>query len=54
VGELQRQRRHAVRGLATDADQLARLTHIPGTIWVGIFGLLTLGALMTGGWLLLV
>jgi hypothetical protein len=53
VGELQRQRRNG-GPLTTDADQLARLTRIPGTVWVGIFGLATLGALVAGGWLLIV
>ena len=54
VGELQRQRRYGGGGLATDADQLARLTRIPGAVWVVIFGLITLGALVAGGWLLIV
>lgn len=42
------------RGLtsASDADQLARLTRVPGTIWVGVFLLLTGAALVAGGWLL--
>lgn len=52
VLELQAQRRRR-RGGASDADQLARLTGLPGTAWVGIFGLVALGALALGGWWLL-
>ena len=53
VIELQRSRR---RGLASasDADQLAGLTRLPGLFWVGVFLLLTLAALATGTWLLAV
>jgi hypothetical protein len=50
VWELHRERR---RTRATDADALARLTRVPGGLWVTFFGLLTLGALALGGWLLL-
>lgn len=51
VGELWRERR---RGQGrTDADQLARLTRVPGGVWVGFFGLGTLAALTAGGWVLL-
>lgn len=52
VLELQSQRRRRLeRG--SDADQLARLTRLPGTVWVGVFLVVTLGALVTGGrWLL--
>ena len=32
----------------SDADQLARLTHVPGLVWVGLFLLVTLGALAFG------
>lgn len=53
VGELRRTRRNGTVALATDADQLARLTRVPGTIWVGLFGATTVGALVAGGWLLL-
>jgi hypothetical protein len=53
VGELQRSRRNGAVGIATDADQLARLTGVPGTIWVGLFGAATVSALVAGGWLLL-
>ena len=52
VGELWRERRR--RGLrTTDADQLARLTGVPATVWVGAFWLVTLAALALGAWLLL-
>lgn len=37
----------------SDADQLARLTRIPGVVWVGVFLAVDLGALLLGGsWLL--
>lgn len=52
VLELQATRR---RGGArnSDADTLARLTHVPGLLWVGVFLLVTLAALAVGGqWLL--
>lgn len=52
VGELWRERRRR-RGGLTDADQLARLTGVPGGLWVTFFGLATLAALAGGGWLLL-
>ena len=38
---------------AHDADALARLTGIPAGVWVVLFGLVTVGALGLGGWLLL-
>jgi len=50
VWELRRERR---RTRQTDADQLARLTRVPGWAWVAFFGLVTLGVLALGGWLLL-
>jgi hypothetical protein len=50
VLELQRDRRR--RGSSNDADQLARLTGLPGGVWVGVFGLVAVGALALGGWLL--
>jgi len=54
VGELWRERRRRRRGQGrTDADQLARLTRVPGGVWVGFFGLGTLAALAAGGWVLL-
>jgi len=44
VGELQRLRwRRGARD--SDADQLARLTWLPGLVWVGFFGLVNLAAL---------
>jgi hypothetical protein len=52
VGELRRRRRYQP-GLPTDAYILARLTHIPGAVWVALFGLVTLAALGAGGLLLL-
>jgi hypothetical protein len=53
VIELQRSRRTG-QVVASDADQLARLTRLPGLFWVGVFLLLTLVALVAGGWLLVV
>lgn len=52
VVELQRKRRRG-RAPYSDADQLARLTGIPGIVWVGTFGTFTVLALLTGaGWLI--
>ena len=51
VLELQRDRRRR-RGPSNDADQLARLTGLPGGLWVGVFALVAAGALALGGWLL--
>ncbi|HEX6498377.1 MAG TPA: M50 family metallopeptidase [Micromonosporaceae bacterium] len=51
VGELQRLRRRG-RAPDSDADQLARLTRLPGLFWVALFGLVTLGALALGATLL--
>jgi hypothetical protein len=58
VIELQRSRRQqgsgrGARGLSSDADQLARLTHLPGVLWVILFFLFTGAALLAGGWLML-
>jgi hypothetical protein len=48
IGELQRLRaRGQLRD--SDADQLARLTRVPGLLWVGLFGLINLAALVIGG-----
>jgi hypothetical protein len=44
--------RHRGLAPASDADQLARLTRVPGTVWVGVFLLLTGAALVGGAWLL--
>jgi hypothetical protein len=52
VFELQAKRR---RGGApeSDADQLGRLTHVPGAVWVTVFALVALISLFGGGrWLL--
>lgn len=38
------------RSRTTDADVLARLTHVPAVIWVGVFLLLNTGALGLGAW----
>ena len=61
VGELARERRNArrrpgptrTRTRTTDADQLSRLTGLPAAACVGLFGLVTVGSLTAGGWLLL-
>ena len=52
VLELQglRRRGHA---RSSDADVLARLTRVPGLVWVGLFLVLTVGCLVLGGSLLL-
>jgi Peptidase M50B-like len=50
VIELQGERRGGTR--RTDADQLARLTRVPGAVWVMIFGLLAVAALaVSARWL---
>jgi hypothetical protein len=54
VAELWRSRsraRRSGRG-ASDADQLARLTGVPGGVWVGLFWLVALAALVLGARLL--
>jgi hypothetical protein len=51
VGELQTLRRRG-RLPGSDADQLAGVTRVPGIFWVGVFGLVNLGALALGGLLL--
>ncbi|MCW2758940.1 MAG: putative rane protein [Nocardioidaceae bacterium] len=52
VLELQQSRRRG-RAPTSDADQLARLTKIPGIVWVGFFLLVDVGALVLGGrWIL--
>lgn len=51
VLELRRGRRRRP-GVSNDADQLARLTRLPGGFWVGVFALVAVGALTLGGWLL--
>lgn len=47
VGEVQRLRRRG-RAVDSDPDQLARLTRIPGVVWVGLFGLVNVAALAAG------
>ena len=44
VLELQAERRRR-RSSTSDADQLARLTGLPGLVWVGVFLAVTVGAL---------
>jgi hypothetical protein len=41
------------RGGSSDADQLARLTHVPGLLWVGLFWVVAVGALILGAGMLL-
>lgn len=56
VAEMQRQRRYAMRRrqpLTSDADQLARLTRTPGGVWVGVFWVVAVLALVIGARLLL-
>lgn len=60
VIELQRSRRRQgsgargrLAGVSSDADQLARLTHLPGLLWVTFFFLLSTASLLAGGWLML-
>lgn len=51
VVELQLQRRRG-QARTSDADVLARLTSVPGLIWVVVFLVVTLGCLLLGGrWL---
>ena len=53
IAELRRQ--HRLRpGSSSDADQLARITHVPAMAGLRCFGLGTLGALAAGAWLLVV
>ncbi|WP_427895328.1 M50 family metallopeptidase [Kribbella sp. GL6] len=47
VLELQYSRRRG-QGRSSDADQLRRLTGVPALMWVGVFGLVTLGCLALG------
>lgn len=49
VVELYRSRRRG-RAANSDADQLARLTRLPAAIWIGLFLVVTVGALCLGGW----
>jgi hypothetical protein len=53
VLELQTKRRRRGGAPDSDADQLARLTRLPGLVWVGLFLLVDVGALALGTlWLL--
>lgn len=52
VLELQRSRSRG-RARDSDADQLARLTFLPGIVWVGLFLVVTVGCLVLGGWWIL-
>lgn len=53
VVELQRSRRGRRGASGSDADLLARLTGVPGLVWVGAFLVVCLGALLLSGvWLL--
>ncbi|MEU8681641.1 M50 family metallopeptidase [Streptomyces sp. NPDC048611] len=50
--ELQGKRRHG-GAVDSDPDQLARLTHVPAFVWLGLFHVVTLCSLIGGGrWLL--
>lgn len=49
VLELQSERRRT-KSRTSDADQLGKLTHTPGLLWVGFFLLITVGALVLSGW----
>ena len=51
VGELQRLRSRG-RMPDSDADQLARLTHVPAVFWVFLFGLVSVAVLVTGTFML--
>jgi hypothetical protein len=51
VGELQRLRRRG-RMPDSDADQLARLTHVPAFFWVSLFGLVSVAVLVVGTFML--
>ncbi|HET6953629.1 MAG TPA: M50 family metallopeptidase [Acidimicrobiales bacterium] len=52
VTELWRQR-HLPEGRGSDAAQLARLTHLPGALWIAFFAVSSLAALGGGAVLLL-
>jgi Peptidase M50B-like len=51
VSELQRLRRRG-RMPDSDADQLARMTHVPALFWVTVFYLVTVGVLVIGAFML--
>jgi hypothetical protein len=51
VGELQKQRGRG-RMPDSDADQLARLSHVPALFWVFLFFVVTVATLVVGGFML--
>ena len=51
VGELQKLRSRG-RMRDSDADQLARLTHVPAFFWVFLFGLVSVAVLAVGTFML--
>lgn len=51
VVELHGSRREA-GGRSSDADALARSTHVPGVMWVGVFWLVTVACAVGGAWLM--
>ena len=54
LAEMQQGRRQAMRRrqpLTSDADQLARLTRTPAGVWITLFWMVTLAALVVGAWL---
>ncbi|APE35046.1 hypothetical protein BOX37_15035 [Nocardia mangyaensis] len=53
VIELQRSRRRQRGPGVSDADQLARLTHLPALLWVVFFAVVCLAALVVGAGLML-
>jgi hypothetical protein len=50
--ELHRQRRRG-RARHSDADQLANLTRVPGGVWLALFALIAVGALVLGARLMI-
>jgi hypothetical protein len=42
------------RSGASDADMLARLTHVPGAVWRAFFWLVAGAAVVAGAWVLLI
>jgi hypothetical protein len=51
VVELNGSRRKA-SGRGSDADALARVTRVPGAVWVGVFWLVTVACAAGGAWLM--
>jgi Peptidase M50B-like len=45
--------RRAAGGGGSDADALARLTRVPGVVWVALFWLVTVACALGGAWLML-